>query len=382
MKPSPPKGRFLNPSPNAWAEIDLKALRYNFRQLKKTAAAGTRLLGVVKAEAYGHGMLPVARLLTEEHVDWLGVADLNEGIELRRAGIRKPVLVFEHILPRHAECVPAYGLTPTVCSPVLASALNRSARKNKKTIRIHLKLDTGMGRLGVWHREVWPLIDKIRRMNHLVIDGIYTHFPSADTDPAFTRRQIGYLRDVVSGLKERGIHPVHVHAANSMGLAGYSSKIMTLARPGLMLYGLYPHARLKKSIPLKPVMTVKARIIFCKDMAKGRTVSYGRTFTARRPMRAATLAIGYSDGYLRSFSNKAAVLIRQTRCPVLGRVTMDLTVVDISRVPSAAAGEVAVILGAQKDRVISADELAGLSGTINYEVACNLGSRLPRVYKQ
>lgn len=364
-----------------YAEIDLNAIRHNFRVLRKLAGKA-KILTVIKADAYGHGRIPVAKVLLKERVDFIGLSNLTEGIALRKAGIRTPALLFETTLPAQAKDIIDYRLTPTVCNLELARALDDYARKRGRVVNIHVKIDTGMGRLGVWHEEALGFVKKLSRLRNVRIQGICTHFPSADTDRAFTRKQIQQLVDFVSQLRENGLTVPYVHAANSMGLAGYKTNILNLARPGLMLYGLYPRPELEKKIKLRPAMSVHSKIIFLKRIKKGRSISYGRTFIAPRPMTVATLPIGYSDGYLRGLSGKADVLVDGQRCPVLGRVTMDQIVVDVSKVKNPRLGMPVVILGRQGKEEVCTYELAQLAHTINYEIACSLGSRLPRVYKR
>ena len=371
-----------------WAQIDLNAIRHNFRVLRRLAGK-TKILIVIKADAYGHGMPPIAKLLVKEKVDFIGLSNLTEGVALRQTGIRTPVLLFETTLPEQAKDIVDYDLTPTVCSLELARALDKYARQQGRLVDIHVKVDTGMGRLGVWHEEAVGFIGKLNRLRNLRVQGICTHFPSADTDRAFTQRQIQQLTRLVQKIRESGLAVPYVHAANSMGLVGYPSKILNLARPGLMLYGLYPRPELEKKIKLRSVMSVHSRIIFLKRIEKGRSISYGRAFIARRPMTVATLPIGYSDGYLRGLSGKADVLIGGRRCPVLGRVTMDQIVVDVSKIKNPRTGMPVTILGKQGKEPrgslreeVRACELARLAHTINYEIVCSLGSRLPRVYKR
>ena len=363
-----------------WAEIDLSVIRQNFRVLRKLAGKA-KILTVIKADAYGHGMIPVAKVLVKEKVDFIGLSNLTEGITLREAGIKTPVLLFETTLAEQAKDIIDYKLIPTVCTYELAAALNRCAQKRKRVVDIHVKVDTGMGRLGVWHEEALGFIKKLSRLRNLRIQGICTHFPSADTDRAFTQKQIQQLTKLVLQIRESGLAAPYVHAANSMGLVGYPNKILNLARPGLMLYGLYPRPELEKKINLRPAMSVHSRIIFLKRIEEGRSISYGRTFVARRPMTVATLPIGYSDGYLRGLSGKADVLVGGKRCSVLGRVTMDQIVVDVSRVRNPRLGMPVVILGKQGRHEVSADELAKIARTISYEIVCSLGSRLFRKYK-
>ncbi len=388
------KGDYLT-----YCEIDLKALRHNVRAIAKLAAGNkfflsTRarskkklkgletILAVIKADAYGHGVKDIALLLDKTGIGFFGVSDITEGRVLRELGIKKPILLFESTLTSHAKTIIDLQLMPTVCTLQIARSLNAYAQKRRKAIDIHIKVDTGMGRLGVWHEEAFDFIKKISRLRYLRIMGIFTHFPAADTDRTFTKKQITCLYDLVKSLDRRGLIIPYIHAANSMGLAGYRTHILNLARPGLMLYGLYPHPALKKNISLKPVLSVRSHVIFLKEVKKGRSISYGRTFFTKKNMLVATVPIGYNDGYFRLLSNRSVVLIGGKRCSVIGRVTMDQIMVDVSRVKSVKLGSPVTVLGTQKREHISADELAGHADTINYEIVCSLGGRLPKIIKK
>ena len=368
----------------AWIEIDLKAVKHNYLAIKRFASAyaakGISILPVVKADAYGHGMERIARLLNRAGVEIFGVSDVSEGIALRKSGIKKPILLLETSFSSCVKEIIDYNLIPTVCSLSFAKALNRYAKSVNKKINVHVKIDTGMRRLGVWYQEVDGFLQEITNFSHLKINGIYTHFPLADMDPVFTKRQIKRLSEIVRALNQAGIRIPYVHAANSMGLI-YKTDFLNLARPGLMLYGLYPSAKLKKRIKLQPVMSVKARVLLVKKIAKGQGLSYGHTFVAKKNMAVATLSIGYSDGYMRCLSNKASVVVRGQRCPVLGNVTMDQIMIDVSKVRNVEPDMEVTILGKEKGACVSADELASQAGTINYEVVCSLGNQLPGIYK-
>jgi len=381
-----------------WAEVDLRAVEHNFKEVRRLAARNEfaiptrnnqkerlidpiQILAVIKADAYGHGMKEIGLLLDRLGCGFLAVSDITEGMILRKTGIRKPILLFESTLPSHAKQIVDYQLMPTVCTIEMAKSLNRYAQKTKTTLNIHVEIDTGMGRLGVWHKEAFDFIRAIYRLKYLIVHGIYTHFPVADTDRRFTKKQIKQLYELVVRLDKSGFVVPFIHAANSMGLAGYKTNVLNIVRPGLMVYGLYPFSRLKKEINLKPVLSVKSKVIFLKNIAKGRSISYGRTFIAKRKMKVATVPIGYNDGYLRDFSNKAFVLVDGVRCPVMGRVTMDQIVIDVSKVNKVMLGTSVTILGTQKEKSVTADELADYADTINYEIVCNLGNRLVRVYK-
>ena len=381
-----------------WVEIDTRAIRHNLKELKRLAKKcrffiPTRdeftqtifntadILAVIKADAYGHGMVEVARLLEEQGINFFAVSDINEGIVLREAGFKKSILLLETTLPSHVQYISKYQLTPTVCNFELAQALNRYAEETGERVNVHVKVDTGMGRLGVWYTQAFEFIKKLADLRFLTIEGIYTHFPSADTDKKFTRRQLKYLYELVKRLDKEALIIPYIHASNSMGFAGYETHILNLVRPGLMIYGLYPSKHLKRKIKLKPALSVHSKIIFLKKIQKGRSISYGRTFVAKKNMTAATVPIGYSDGYPRALSNKASVIVKGKLCPVLGRVTMDQIVVDVSKVENPTLEMPVVILGRQKNKSITADDLAKSAQTINYEIVCGLGNRLPRVYK-
>lgn len=375
--------------PLTWAEIDRRAIVRNYKSvralsLKSHRARGQVLVGVlavVKADAYGHGMPETAKLLQKNGVEFFGVSDVREGVALRKSGIRKPILLFESTLPAFTKLIVDNKLTPTVCTNEFARSLNDYARSHGKKVDIHVKVDTGMGRLGIWHKHAFEFVNGLLRFPYLSIKGIYTHFPSADTDHNFTKKQIRQLTALVRKLDKKGCVVPYVHAANSMGLADYQGKILNLARAGLMIYGLYPSQSIKRKVKLTPAMTVKSRIIFLKRITKRQSVSYGRTFIAKKNMTVATLPIGYNDGYWRVFSNKADVLIHGKRCRVLGRVTMDQVMIDVTKVKNVRLGDEAVILGRQGRQEISADQLSKIANTINYEIVCSLGNRLPKIYK-
>ncbi len=376
--------------PSAWVEIDLSAIRRNFRairalarrQLDRRVNPRVNLLSVVKADAYGHGMLEAARVIEQEGGRFFAVSNLEEAITLRRSGNRRRILLFETTFPEQAAVIVRHRLTPAVCTLPFARALDRAAQSSGRAVPVHVKVDTGMGRLGIWHEEAPAFIKDIARLSNIRIEGLMTHFPVADTDRAFTEKQMRWFADVADELSDAGIRPSYLHAANSMGLGGYRNRLFNLARPGLSLYGLYPDKALRRKVRLYPAMSVKSRVLLVKTIHSGQGVSYGHTFQAKKDLPAAVIAVGYSDGYLRAVSNRAHVLINGVPCPVRGRVTMDQVIVDISRAGRVHVGDEAVVLGRQGEREITADDLANWAGTINYEIVCNLGNRLPRMYKK
>ncbi len=384
--------------PLTWAEVSLESIQYNLEQIRKLAAqnrfdipprhkhqknAKTRIdiLAVIKSDAYGHGMIETGRCLDQLGVDFFAVSDVKEGIRLREAGLKKKILALENALPEFAQQICQYDLIPTVGTIDLAERLNEAAHKAKKRISIQIEVDTGMGRLGIWHQTAFEFIKTLFHFRHLTVDGIFTHFPAADTDRQFTQQQIDLLYKLVLKLDKAGMIIPYIHAANSLGLTDYKTKVLNLVRPGLMLYGLYPSEQSRNQINLKPALSVRSKVIFVKEVAKGRSLSYGRTFIASEDMTVATVPIGYNDGYGITLSNKSSVIIGNKRCPVVGRVTMDQIMVDISAVSNPKLGMPVTILGTQSGQNISANELAQWANTINYEIVCNLGNRLPRVYR-
>lgn len=372
-----------------WTEVDLNAMVHNLNQLHKLAksnmTSNAGIMPVIKADAYGHGVLEIAQALNDNGCALFGVSNVIEGMTLRDAGFKQKILLFESTLPEDAENIVEYLLTPTVCTKELADAIQSAAVRQDIKVAVHIKIDTGMARLGLDEQDAVEFVEYLQKScPNIILEGIYTHFPMADTDREFTFAQMRRFRDIVFALENRFITFKYVHAGNSMGLGDYKSELFNLARPGLMLYGLYPSADLRNKVALKPLMSVKSKIIFVKHVAKGRGISYGHTYKAKEDMTIAVLPIGYSNGYLRSLSNKAFVLIAGMRCPVLGRVTMDQIMVDVTpiglsgRLPQ--IGDEAVLLGSQKGETITADELAEWAGTISYEICCAVGSRMPRVY--
>lgn len=382
---------FRAPKPLSWVEIDLGAVRYNFRQIKSLARNQLEpqarhevdILSVVKADSYGHGMIEVAKAIAKEGGRFFAVSNAQEAVELRESGCKHRIVLFETTMPELVSCLVKYDLTSAVCTREFAKALDAAARRARKIVPVHVKIDTGMGRLGVWHKDAVHFIRDISALKNLKVEGLFTHFPVADTDEGFTRQQMHDFSNVVADLIQGGIAFTYLHAANSMGMGAYKNRIFNLVRPGVSLYGLYPAQEMRALIDLKPVMTVKTTVLLLKTIHKGSGVSYGHTFKALQDIPVAVLSMGYSDGYSRAFSNKAHVLINGVPCPILGRVTMDQIIVDISLalcVDKVKIGDEAVVLGRQAKSEISADELAAWADTINYEIVCNLGNRLPRVF--
>jgi alanine racemase len=360
-----------------WAEVNLDNLEYNFRQIKKMVKPQVKVLVTVKADAYGHGLIPVSKRLESCGVDALGVASIDEGIKLRRAGIKLPILILGLIIKNDLGPLFKYDLSTTVCDEELSRAIDRKARLIGRRANLHVKVDTGMGRIGVAPIDAFKLVKNIYALKHVSIQGIFTHFAFADMNREFTLYQVSLFNHLLERLKKEGINIPLVHAANSMGVINYPQSHFNMVRPGLVIYGLYPKPRLK--IKLKPVLSLKTKVVFVKKVGAGVGISYGHSYVTKKSTTVATLPIGYGDGYPRNLSNKSPVLIKGKYFKISGRICMDQIMVDVGST-ILKAGEEAVLIGAQGKNKVSIEDLAYLSGTIPYEIVCGLGSRIPRVY--
>ncbi|MDD5097067.1 MAG: alanine racemase [Candidatus Omnitrophica bacterium] len=360
-----------------WAEVNLKNLEHNFKTIKSRLGHKINILVTVKADAYGHGLIPVTKRLVASGVNFLGVASIDEGIKLRAAGIKAPILVMGLVLKKDILPLFTYNLIPTVCDFEFAFALNQKAAKLNKPINLHIKVDTGMGRIGVLYSGAFHLVSKIHSLKFIKIDGIFTHFPLADINRKFTIAQIKLFHKLVVDLKKQGVAIPLIHAANSAGLIDYQDSHFTMVRPGLVIYGLHPKPGLK--INLKPVLSLKTRVIFVKQVPVGYGVSYGHAYVTKRKTCIVTLPIGYGDGYPRNLSNLGRILIGNTKMRISGRICMDQIMVDVGS-KKIKLGDEVVLIGKQGSHQITTEELARLSKTIPYEIVCGLGSRIPRIY--
>ncbi len=358
-----------------WAEIDLEALRFNARVARKCAGPHAALLAVVKANAYGHGLAAVAGALRED-AQLFGVANLHEALETR-AVVPHPIVILGPALPAERTAIVEHGFIPSVSSFEEAQEFSRAAEGG--SVAVNCAIDTGMGRIGIAEAEASRALARIVALPSLSVHSVSTHLPAADEDAVYTRAQLERFRGIMTQLRREVPGDYLVHALPSAGVSGFADSAYDIVRPGLMIYGASPDAEFQKQ--LRPVMTWKTRIVLLREVAAGTSISYGRTFTAPRAMRVAVLGAGYADGLPRAVSNRdAAVLIGGQRCALLGRVTMDLTVVDVSHVPSAQVGDEAVLLGRQGAEEILATEMAARASTIAWEVFTGIGSRVPRVY--
>jgi len=343
------------------------------------------VLAAVKADAYGHGLVPVSKALAEVGVDWLGVAIVEEGLQLREAGVDLPILVLGGLGDGAGPAALTAGLTPVLYRERSAEQLSALGRDRGEPVGVHLKIDTGMNRLGVPLRDLAPFLDHLESLGALRIDGVMTHLAEAEAGAAGGAAvQLANFGEAISMLRGRGHNPRWVHAANSAavltGQTEWQSFTSSLVRPGIMLYGATPSEGLAAGWGLRPVLTFETAVSFLKDVPAGSKLSYGSTWEAARPSRIATLPVGYGDGYSRALGNRADVLIRGQRAPIVGRICMDLCLVDVTDVPDVCEGDTVVLLGRQGDCDISAEELADLQQTIAYEVLCSIAPRVPRVY--
>ncbi len=368
----------------AWAEINLDNIAHNVREIRRITNEKAEIMGVVKADAYGHGVFEVVRTLLDNGVTSLAVSMLDEAIQLRQFGIDVPILILSYTDPRRAEEIIQHNVTQTVFSHDLAEALSEAAVRLKKKVKIHIKIDTGMSRVGFMpgYSAVKNVV-AISRLPGIIIEGLFTHFASADEeDKSYTYMQFERFMSICSELSRIGVYIPIKHVANSAALLQFPEMHLDMVRPGIILYGMYPSEHVDKSkIDLKPAMTLKANVILVKTVEKNTSISYGRIFTTKRESRIATIPIGYADGYSRTLSNRARVLIHGQFAPVVGRICMDQCMVDVTDLDcEVKVGDEVVLFGKQGDRELPIEEVAAGMGTINYETACIIGKRIPRVY--
>jgi alanine racemase len=380
-----------------WAEVDLEAIAHNVRELRRITDPGADLMAVVKANAYGHGAVEVTRKALENGADSLGVARIEEGIELRKAGVKESILIFGYTPPALAHKLIAFDLTQTVWSYTTAQALSDIAVSSNKQIKVHLKVDTGMGRLGLLPDCRRPPVteqnlmgnaicevESISSLAGLELEGVYTHFASADSsDKTYAGKQFEIFVDFLNELRRAGINPPLCHAANSAAIIDMPETHLDMVRAGIAIYGLYPSDEVnKRRIVLKPAMTLKSKIVHLKKVPPGFKVSYGSTYKTQRPTTIASIPVGYADGFNRLLSSRGHMLVRGRRAPIVGRVCMDQTMLDVGHIPDVNLEDEVVIFGKQKDGSITVDEIAASLNTINYEIVSALTARIPIIYQK
>ncbi len=365
----------MKPESQTFVEINIPNILHNIRELKKLLNGNVKFMAVVKADAYGHGAVPVSKAI-ERKVDYLAVATLPEAIEIKNAGIKAPVLILGEAHPSNARDVVKGGFIQTVYTPAFAKALSAAAAGLRKKARVHLKIDTGMGRVGVPFGKGEDTFKKISRLPNIDIEGIFTHFAGAEETDEFTSEQLKRFRSFISRIDSVSYI---LHAANSAAVLYHRESHLDMVRVGLSMYGLYPPGGRKIGAKLKPALQFKTRVVYLKKVPAGTPLSYGSTYVTKKETSIATLPVGYADGLPRALSNKGEVLIGGRRHPIVGRVCMDMTLVDAGN-SNVRIGDEAVLIGSQGKETISADDIGKLADTISYEIICGIGKRVPRIY--
>lgn len=368
----------------AWVEIDLGALRKNIRNLKRCTADNASMIGVIKADGYGHGAIEVANTLKNEGVNYFAVVIIEEGIQLREAGFTDPILILGHTMEEDYPELVKYQLTPAIYKYSQALRLSEAAQNLNKNINIHLKIDTGMGRLGFMpNNDTVNEIKRIVNLSNIYIEGIYTHLATADQIyNNYVKEQFRKFSELIRQLNNENIHISIKHMANSAATINFKEMHFDMVRPGTSLYGLYPGPEMKKNptIDLYPVMSIKCKLVHIKSVPKSTPISYGCTFITQRPSIIGVVPMGYVDGVFRKLANNGSVLIRGQRCPIVGTICMDQFMVDLSDLSDVALGDEVVLIGEQGTEKITADEVGEIAGTISIEVVTRISKRMPRIY--
>lgn len=366
-----------------WAEIDLDSIERNVQAFKSHIGQGVEVFAVVKANAYGHGAVPVARAALEAGASRLAVHRLIEAVELRQAGIDAPILVMGYTPPNGAEMAARWRLTPSLITLEFAQALSHHARALGIRLPVHVKVDTGMGRFGLLPAEVLEFIRSLHELPGIHVEGLFTHFSTADaSNPTQTLAQFELFTQVISQLDQNGLRPPIVHAANSAAAMQYPQAHFQAVRIGIAMYGLRPSLEWDPPFEISPALTLKSLVTRLRELPAGSGIGYGRTFITTHSTRVALVPVGYGDGYHRSLSNKGVVLVGGQRAPILGRVSMDQIVVDVSHIPDVELDDEVVLVGSQGNERISAEEVGELEGTLNYEVTTALLPRVVRLYRR
>ncbi len=378
------KGSFMDSRPT-FAEINLSALRYNYSQLKNIVPRHCGILAVVKADAYGHGFMDISGELDKMGISAFGVAFLAEGIQLRKAGIDRPILLLGGIYPGQEKKCIGFNISTVVFSIEQARALDRVAAKLYRKAQVHLKVDTGMGRLGISHEDAPDFFREFRGLRNLELEGIISHFASADEldegGRCFTDRQSEIFAEVIAAAKREGLTPRYVHLANSAAAFSLDLPFCNLVRPGITLYGALPSHDFEGRMDLRPVMSLKSRVAMLKRVGPGHSISYARRFVTSKETLVASVPVGYADGYSRALTNRGEALVRGHRAKVAGTVCMDWIMLDVTDIPDVAVGDEVTLLGCDgAGNCIRAEELAEKAGTIPYEIFCGISKRVPRVY--
>ncbi len=365
------------------AEIDLDAVAYNIKNIRKKVKKETMIMGVVKADAYGHGAVEVSKVLLYNGADWLGVAMIDEAVQLRKNNIMVPILILGYTPEAEIEDVVRYDIIQTVFSYEMAKMVSDAAVKLGKTAKIHIKVDTGMGRIGFIPEEnIGDEVLKISKLPNIEINGIFTHFSTSDEkDKTFTKLQYDRFKYAIDEIEKKGIKLAVKHCANSAAIMDFDDLGFNMVRAGIILYGMYTSDEvIKENLSLKPVMSIKTHISYVKKVGKNIPVSYGRTYYTDKESVIATVPVGYADGYIRKMQNGGRVIVNGHYANIVGRVCMDQFMIDITDVPDVSSGDEVILMGSDGKLSITAEEIANVLDTINYEVVCMIGKRVPREY--
>lgn len=364
------------------ADVNLDAIYHNIEETRKIVKPDTKIMAIIKADGYGHGAIPIAKIL-EPIIDAYGIAIIEEGIELRECGITKPLLILGVTpLPLYSKLI-EYDIMPTIFSYESAERLSEEAKKQNKKAKIHIAVDTGMSRIGFQiNQESVEIIKRINQLEWVEIDGCFTHFATADeSDKSFTLEQLKRFQNFVAQLEQEGIQIPTKHVSNSAGIIEFPDAQFDMVRSGISTYGLYPSEEVNKAVlPLQPAMEIKSYITYVKTLEAGVGISYGQTFVTKEKTKVATIPVGYADGYPRALSNQGYVLIHGQKAAILGRICMDQFMVDVTNIPGVCEGDIVTLVGIDKDASITVEELAAMSHSFNYEFVCDIGKRVPRVY--
>jgi alanine racemase len=362
-----------------WAEINLSNLQHNLNSIRRLISTEVKILATVKANAYGHGIERISNFLSDK-VDILGVASINEALTLKKQGIKTDILIMGNTLSEGWPLVVDKDIIASITDLRTANAINENAQNKNKKARVHIKVDTGMGRLGFWHEDAPDKIEQINKLSNIEIEGIFTHLSSAESNENFTFRQLDRFNEVIKKIEGKNIKVSFYHAANSVATLCYKQSHFNLIRPGLILYGVYPDIHVDRLLDVKPVLSLKSKIAYVKNVESGRFISYGREYVTDKKSKIATIPIGYADGYTYLLTHKARVLIKGEFCPVVGRICMDQIMADVTHIKDVNVEDEVTLLGICGKNRISAEELAKLAGTIPYEVLCWISQRVKRKY--
>ncbi len=366
----------------SWVEVDLDNFIANLKEIKRLIGPQVDFMQTVKADAYGHGAIEISNAALKNGARMLGVANADEGVQLRISGIEAPIVILGPSTAAEIEQIIKYNLTPSVSDADFVKKLHKALKKSNRKLPVHIEVDTGMGRGGTMHTEALKLILKIAKLSNIELEGVFSHFASSEVMLPYNDKQWRLFTDVLASLESLGINIPLRHIDNSGAILNYPEFKLNMVRPGLMAYGIYPSAETELKAKLAPVMSFKTSVVLLKDFPEGYGIGYGSTYVTQRKTRIATIPVGYGDGYAFILSNQGEALIRGKRAPIVGRISMDMCTIDVTDIPRCAVGDEVVLLGRQGKEYISANEIAQKAKTISYEVLCALGKRAPRVFLQ